>query len=44
MLFRSIELAYKGQGRLIFAGGNLGNISGGNLVWIIHNASDTGYR
>jgi len=39
-----IELAYKGQGRLIFAGGNLGNISGGNLVWIIHNASDTGYR
>ncbi|MDM0019534.1 hypothetical protein [Variovorax saccharolyticus] len=39
-----IELAYKGQGRLIFAGGNLGNISGGNLVWIIHNATDTGYR
>jgi len=39
-----IELAYKGQGRLIFAGGNLGNISGGNLVWIIHNPSDTGYR
>lgn len=39
-----IELAYKGQGRLIFAGGNLGNISGGNLVWIIHNANDTGYR
>jgi hypothetical protein len=38
------ELAYKGQGRLIFAGGNLGNISGGNLVWIIHNANDTGYR
>ena len=38
------ELVYKGQGRLIFAGGNLGNISGGNLVWIIHNASDTGYR
>ncbi|MDN8615161.1 hypothetical protein [Variovorax ginsengisoli] len=39
-----IELAYKGQGRLIFAGGNPGNISGGNLVWIIHNANDTGYR
>lgn len=39
-----IELAYKGQGRLIFAGGNLGNISGGNLTWIIHNANDTGYR
>jgi hypothetical protein len=39
-----IELAYKGQGRLIFAGGNLGNISGGNLVWIIHNAGDSGYR
>ena len=32
------------EGRLIFAGGNLGNISGGNLVWIIHNATDTGYR
>lgn len=39
-----IELAYKGQGRLIFAGGNLGNISGGNLTWIIHNANDSGYR
>ena len=38
------ELLYKGVGRLIFAGGNLGNLSGGNLIWIIHSANETGYR
>lgn len=36
------ELAYKGQGRLIFAGKEGG--TGGNLIWIIHNPTDSGYR
>ena len=36
------ELAYKGQGRLIFAGKESG--TGGNLIWVIHNANDSGYR
>jgi len=36
------EMAYKGQGRLIFAGEGMG--SGGNLIWIIHNKNDSGYR
>jgi len=38
------ELAYKGQGRLVFAGGGVGNLSAGRLTRIIHNANDTGYR
>lgn len=38
------ELVYKGQGRLIFAGGSLGDFMGGNLIWIIHNANESGYR
>jgi hypothetical protein len=38
------ELVYKGQGRLIFAGGSVGNMSGGNLVWIINSATESGYR
>lgn len=38
------EATYKGQGRLIFAGGSMGNFTGGNLVWIIHNANESGYR
>ncbi len=38
------EMVYKGQGRLIFAGGSLGNFTGGNLIWIIHNSSEGGYR
>lgn len=38
------EMVYKGQGRLIFAGGSLGNFTGGNLIWIIHSASEGGYR
>jgi hypothetical protein len=38
------ELIYKGQGRLVFAGGSIGNYSGGNLVWIINSANEPGYR
>jgi hypothetical protein len=43
------ELIYKGQGRLIFAGGGgyAGDWSaygGGNLIWIINSASESGYR
>jgi len=38
------ELVYKGQGRLIFAGGSAGDWANGNLIWIIHNASEPGYR
>lgn len=37
------ELAYKGQGRLIFAGSS-GFDSNSHLIWIIHAANDTGYR
>jgi hypothetical protein len=38
------ELVYKGQGRLIFAGGSAGDWSNGHLIWIIHNAAEPGYR
>ena len=38
------ELVYKGQGRLIFAGGSAGNFTSGNLIGIIHNAAEAGYR
>jgi len=38
------ELVYKGQGRLIFAGGGIGDFSSGNLIWIINSASEPGYR
>ena len=41
------ELVYKGMGRLIFASGGgfgWGGSSGGNLVWIIHNSNEGGYR
>jgi hypothetical protein len=38
------ELFYKGWGRLIFAGGGVGNYGGGNLIWIIHSAAESGYR
>ncbi len=38
------EMVFKGQGRLIFAGGSLGDFTGGNLIWIIHNANEGGYR
>lgn len=38
------EMTYKGQGRLIFAGGGMGDFSNGYLIWIIHNANEAGYR
>lgn len=38
------EMVYKNQGRLIFAGGSLGDFTGGNLIWIIHNGTEGGYR
>lgn len=38
------EFVYKNQGRLIFAGGSLGNFTGGNLIWIIHFPNEPGYR
>lgn len=38
------ELVYKGQGRLIFAGGSVGDFTSGHLTWIIHNANEGGYR
>jgi hypothetical protein len=38
------EMVFKNQGRLIFAGGSLGDFTGGNLVWIIHNPKEGGYR
>ena len=38
------EFVYKNQGRLIFAGGSLGDYTGGNLIWIIHNPHEPGYR
>ena len=38
------ELVYKGQGRLIFAGGSAGDWANGNLIWIIHNTNEPGYR
>lgn len=38
------EMTYKGQGRLVFAGGSIGNMSSGNLISIIHNPSESGYR
>lgn len=38
------EMTYKGQGRLIFAGGGMGDFTSGYLIWIIHNSSEPGYR
>ena len=38
------EMVYKGQGRLIFAGGSAGDFTSGNLISIIHNANEGGYR
>jgi hypothetical protein len=38
------EMVYKGQGRLIFASGGIGDYSSGHLIWIIHNAAEAGYR
>ena len=39
-----IELFYRGQGRLIFAGGAVGTYTRGNLIWIINSAAESGYR
>jgi hypothetical protein len=42
-----IELAYKGQGRLIFAGESpwsRGGYTSGHLIKIIHDPRDSGYR
>ncbi len=39
-----IELAYKGQGRLIFSTDAGWGADGGHLTWIIYNKNDTGYR
>ena len=38
------ELVYKSQGRLVFAGGSVGNPSAGRLIRIVHNANESGYR
>jgi hypothetical protein len=38
------ELVYKAQGRLIFAGGSLGDLTGAHLIWIIYSANEDGYR
>ena len=37
------EFAYKGQGRLVFAGSG-GFDTNAHLVWIIHNRGDSGFR
>ena len=41
---RRYELAYKGLGRLIFASPGGFERGQGNLIWIIHNPTDSGYR
>ena len=38
------ELVYKSCGRLIFAGGGMGDFSSGHLIWIIHSANEGAYR
>jgi hypothetical protein len=38
------EQVFKGQGRLIFASPGGMDFSSGNLVWIIHNPNEPGYR
>lgn len=38
------ELVYKGQGRLIFAGGSAGDLTGAHLIWIIYSPTEGGYR
>ena len=38
------EMVYKNQGRLIFAGGSLADLSGGNLIWVINNRNEPQYR
>lgn len=37
------EMIYEGQGKLVFATGSLyDNIGNGTLIWIIHNANESG--
>lgn len=38
------ELVYKGMGRLIFASPSAFDFASGNLVWVIHNRNEGGYR
>ena len=38
------EMLYKNNGRLIFAGGGMGDLSSGHLIWIIHNKTEPAYR
>jgi hypothetical protein len=38
------EMAYKGLGRLVFAGGSAGDYSSGHLIEITHNTAESGYR
>lgn len=38
------ELIYKGQGRLVFSGGSVGDWSSGHLTWIIYNKNEPAYR
>ena len=38
------ELVYKGQGRLVFAGGSVGNPSVGRLIRIVHNDKEPAHR
>jgi hypothetical protein len=38
------EMVYKGLGRLILAGGSMGDLTSAHLIWIIHNANEGGYR
>ena len=38
------ELVYKGQGRLVFSGGSVGDLSAGRLTEIVNDASEDGYR
>ncbi len=38
------EFAYKGWGRLVFAGGSIGDYTGGNLICILNAANESGYR
>jgi hypothetical protein len=38
------EMVYRGQGRLIFAGGAIGDPGNNYLIWIIHNPNEPGSR
>ena len=38
------EVVYKAQGRLILAGGSMGDMTGSHLIWVIYSANEEGYR